>query len=285
MTWEKKYWDIVDRYFWTLHNLGLKSYNLRSFEETETHYLVPKDLLSKTKPIYQRARNDVETVTALRGDEEALNDIFDLTFGIAPDSVLKKLFFDSLAIDDDGPFESLGLEVRQRYGWARHANITQQDGLFVSNKSSLGIEIKLGAKTTPDQIVKNAYLLCLEEQHSGQKENLGLLFIRPDFSSDVMTKECGFVWPDLYDAKCFYEGIPVSKRKNKTVNKFIKQNSDHFYSVLNRMKFGCISWCDFNSSISNILHELDASQQGDQTLHRLLSGFQRQLIIHRNTGI
>ncbi len=285
MTWTTKYWDIVDRYYWTLHNLGLKSYKLKSFAETETHYLIPKKSLPNKNPIYQRVKKDVEVVHTLRGDEEALNDIFDLTFGIAPDQVIKRLFFDRLSIEDDGPFKSLGLEVRQRYGWPQHANITQQDGLFVSEDSALAVEIKLGAKTNPYQIIKYAMLLCYEEQYSGRKRNLGLIFIRPESCSKLLTKESGFEWPELVDPEKFFDSIPISKRSNKRVNDFVELNGGHFLSVLERMKFGCVSWRDFNSSLSKILGELDYSKQGDQTLQRLLEGFQRQILDHRNTGI
>ena len=61
---------------------------------------------------------------------------------------MRELLIEPLGFEDRGPFESLGREVRDRYGWG-NKNVTQQDGLFVSPQSIVGVELKDGFRIKP----------------------------------------------------------------------------------------------------------------------------------------
>ena len=109
--------------------------------------------------------------------EEILNHIFNVTFGIAGDDIISKLFCEPLVIQDSGPFVSLGREIKKRYGLAD--NITQQDALFVTDRSVIGVELKLDSKSSADQIMKYVALMNFEEARANQPMHLGLMFIVP----------------------------------------------------------------------------------------------------------
>ncbi|MCP4308854.1 MAG: hypothetical protein GY788_29060 [bacterium] len=73
--------------------------------------------------------------------------MFNLTVAIAPDTVISSLFLEPLGFVDPGPFESLGREIGERYGCRKSENVTQIDGVFISEKSIAGVELKLGSAT------------------------------------------------------------------------------------------------------------------------------------------
>jgi hypothetical protein len=77
---------------------------------------------------------------------------FDITFSIAPDSIINEIFLKPIGFTDLVPFESIGRESASRYGWGKYDNITQHDGLFVSRKSAVAIEVKLRSKSSRKQI-------------------------------------------------------------------------------------------------------------------------------------
>ena len=58
--------------------------------------------------------------------------------------------------------------------------MTQQDGFFVSRKSLIGVELKLGSASSPEQIAKYMALMEWEEQLTGRRDQLGLLFVVAD---------------------------------------------------------------------------------------------------------
>jgi hypothetical protein len=46
---------------------------------------------------------------------------------MAPDVLLKRVFFEPLGIPDEGPFHSIGLEAWKRYGWSRLEDVSLGD--------------------------------------------------------------------------------------------------------------------------------------------------------------
>ena len=229
---------------------------------------------------------------SLSNKEEILNHIFNFTFAIAADPIISRLFCEPLGIDDQGPFLSLGREVLERYELAE--NVTQQDGLFVSDSAIIAVELKLGSKSWPIQIIKYAALMVLEEKlrQSGgdfRKTQLGLIFIVPNDSLLTHWNDVHLSGPVIdagYLSEISTEKLDRRLKPSTELEKLLAEHQEQFVSVLDRLKLTVVSWTEFRDSIAKIERELDRSkQQGDQTLRKLLAGLRAQIDVHDRTGI
>lgn len=145
MGWTTKYWDIIDGYFWSPSKLGIKSIPNDALERREDYVLVPKQFVNPDGPLYRRICKADEAVERLKRSEEALNDIFDITFAILDDSVIRELLHHAIGIRDEGPIISVG-SIDTHFG-KRMNNLTQHDGFYVAPESILCVEMKLADDT------------------------------------------------------------------------------------------------------------------------------------------
>lgn len=282
MTWERQYWDLIEQLYWTPDYLGLQGISQKHWLKNEGLICLPESLVNASGPLYTRYRRGSENLDWLRGKEEILNHVFNITFAIAPDAVLQRLFFSPLGISDSGPIASLGREIRQRYGWSKSENVTQPDGVFVSDSTAIGVELKLKTNSSPAQLAKYVSLLTWEELASGSRKNLGLLYILPDSSLASHWGLCGLSGPTVDQE--FLDVIRAIDMPRK-ISELVRDRPDHVASVLARLKLGAVSWSWIRQEIESIVAELNPNAAGDQTIQRLLAGFQAQLNDHRDTGL
>jgi hypothetical protein len=283
MAWNGKYWDIVSNLYWTPRYLGLQSISRNKWRVDGDWISVPKGLVTNSSgPLYVRSRKFDELTTYLHGQEEILNHLFNLLFSIAGDAVVSRLLCHPLGLADMGPFESMGREVGSRYGWRESENVTQQDGLFVSTSSVVGVELKLESTSWPEQIAKYIALMIWEEAFSHRRENLGLLFIVPESAISEHWSNVGLNGPNIDES--FVTRLDPERLPKKIYTLF-ETHPDQVRSVLQRIRLGVISWTNFAAQIIEIEQGLDPNRPGDQTLQRLLAGFRDQLERHQKTGI
>jgi len=88
MTWTKKYWDIVDQFYWTPNYLGLKSIPREQWTIEDGVVSIPRDMTNPNGPLYRRTRSGDEYWSFVRRQEETFNHIFDLAFAILPGDVV-----------------------------------------------------------------------------------------------------------------------------------------------------------------------------------------------------
>ena len=281
MGWNQKYWDILEQLYWTPSYLGLGSISQKEWIERDGLVCVPSAFVNRAGPLYRRDVSSDQIVEKLLRQEEILNHVFDLTFGIAGDAIIERLLLQPLGFSDAGSIESIGREIHTRYG-SDAAGVTQQDGLFVSDKSVVGVELKLGARSSPKQIAKYAALLAWEEQRSGDREQLGLLFVIPEAAMARHWEKCGLEGAHIDAA--FLERLDL-QTLNLKLAKYISAERGRIASVLDRMVVGAVSWTTFYDEVLAIEAQLDRDRVGDQTLSRLLQGFGNQLERHKGTGV
>lgn len=233
--------------------------------------------MNKSGPLYARARTADAHKVWLARQEEILNHVFDITFAIAPDMMIERCFAKPLGISDPGPYTSLGREIRQRYGWSRSENVTQQGGFFVSSRSALGVELKLKAKSSAVQIIKYAALFAWEEQHSGPRDALGLLYILETPADERHWRECGTLNGPAVDAKLF-ERIDIIALPKK-VRQLVTENREALLSVQDRMSLSAITWAELEATCIEIRTNLGPAHAGGQSLIRLIDGFIAQIEI------
>ena len=280
--WNRKYWDILDQLYWSPKYVGLTSVRQSLLERSADRVSIPGEILPAGGAIYVRRRKAAAHQDWLRGQEEILNHVFDLTYGIAPDSLIETCFLSPLGLADGGPFSSVGREVRSRYGWTESDNVTQQDGLFVGVGCAVGVELKLGASSSPSQIIKYASLMAWEEILAGRQLDPGLLFVLPTEDHSRHWKTCKLDGPCV-DRRLLAEVAP--EQFPKRIREFLLQNGQHVESVLDRLQLGAISWSGLRATLVVYASTLDPARPGDQTLQRLIEGLVCQIEEHQGTGL
>lgn len=285
MKWNQAYWDNLLQIYWEpTKYLGMRSKARRDCKELDGMICVPMEFVDKNGRLYTRKSKAFALRDGLHKSEEILNQIFNLTFSIAPDAMINEALFKPLGFSDQGRIESVGQsEIAERFQWGSD-NVTQPDAFFVSERSAVGVELKLRSPSSPEQIAKYATLLAWWEESTGtRKSQLGLLFIVPDAArNEVHWRKCGLEYPVIDRTFLAREWkLPMNSR----LREFIEKHRDEVESVLDRMKLCLISWEQLRQSLWGLQASLDKARAGDQTLERLIVGFVAQLDAHQDTGI
>ena len=281
MTWDSKYWDTLDQLYWSPGYLGLSSIPKKQLSENEEFILVPHDQVKKGGTIYTREGNAKSNSVRMKGLEETLNHIFDITFAIAPDEVVQELFHKQAGIADQGPFESIGREIRTRYEWG-NANVTQQDGLLVSSNSVLGVELKLGSKTWCEQVLKYLMIMVQEEKLGGERPDIGLLYITPNSFDEVMQHAGAEKTGGLPES---FLGDFDPAKMNATMRKILEADREALESAASRVSLSHMSWAELAAKCEALIEDLEGKSAGNQTLERLLLGFVSAVKEHSGVGI
>ena len=192
---------------------------------------------------------------------------------IAPDYCIEKFFAEPLGIKNCGEFQSIGREIRTRFGYGG-ASVTQQDGLFVSISNVIGVELKIGAKSSPEQMLKYVSLFTDEERITGPKENLGLIYICPD------PKKLSDLNEFIADRDKLIEIFRVGKLP-KYIQEQFRVSSDHLISNARRVQITFKSWKEHYGDVARFHDRTQEKTAGDQTLRRLLAGYLAQLGEHK----
>jgi len=291
ITWNQKVWDVIRNLYWTPRYVGFSSI---SKDKYPVDCNVPPALVAPGWRLYRRKRKVNDLLKYLSGQEEILNYFLNIAFAIAPDAVLSRLLCAPLDIVDAGPFETFGTEMALRYGW--NENLTQPDMFLTSEKSLVGVELKLDSRSSPMQLAKYVALMAWEQEKTRRRrDTLGLLFIVPEKSLKLHWSKLGVddcsgsdspvepstirrCPPNFFD-KLIHAELPPRVRQ------LFESESGSIRGEIERLRLAAISWKWLRDEIISIESELDCSIRGDQTLQRLLGGLRSQIEEHENTGI
>ena len=268
--WHSKYWDAIDQLYWTPSHLGLRSINKAHWGRDPDMITIPRSMVT-SGTIYTRTGNSRDNAARLHRLEEPLNHIFDITFAITPDPVLVELFLAPFGIRDSAPIDRIGREAQVRYGWGGN-NVTQQDLFLVSPSSAVGVEIKLRSKTWREQVLKYLTLMVCEQRRSGPRESLGLLYITPQKETAAVWKECGAT-PEGRLPPGWLDDCKLA-RMNPTLIRLLSEARDEFENSAARLVLKHTTWDQFVEDCGSVVDRHKPCGGGDDTLVRLLSGFQ-----------
>ncbi len=150
--WNHVYYDILQEIYWDPKMIGRAPAN---------------------PPVFA---NDREMLANLRRTEVSLNHILSLFFSLAPQSFISGLEKEVFGDSTDKTYRSVGIfELRQH---AAH-DPTQPDVFMASSDTCFSIEVKIGAKSDLEQIVKYALLHCSHGKRSGTPSASRLLYLTP----------------------------------------------------------------------------------------------------------
>lgn len=282
MPWNDKYWDMIGNLYWTPRFLGLKSISRKAWRVEGDFVSIPRDFAEQSDgPLYSRVRKLSDLRTYLAGQEEVLNHFFNLAFSIMPDGVIARLLCRPLSIEDPGPFDSLGRDLALRYGWKASENVTQPDGFFLSARSLIAVELKLTSTSWPEQLAKYIALMLWEERQTGQRTNLGLLFIVPELAIESHWETLGLETEKIDSG--FIGRLDTAKLPRRIIDLF-EATSDDVRRIAAQLSMSVVSWSSLIQELQSIEAELCSSSVGEQTLLRLLTGFRTQIETHSGTG-
>ncbi len=275
--------DTIDQVYWWPPYAGLISISQKFWRKGGDRISVPAALVNRSGPLYSRERKAAELHVWMHSQEEPLNHIFDLTFSIAADEAVRSLLFSELGIEEH---ENLSLDrpgrsIKDRYGWG-NVNVTQPDGMFLSDTEAVCVELKLGSPSSPMQIVKYACMLLMEEDFSKTKKELGLLFIVPASALGLHWQKCGLDGPKVDIGIVDRLGTKAPPAK---IQEILQTRMSDLKDVMSRMRLAAVSWSDFDRSFELYLDKVGSSEPGDATLRRLLEGFKQRLRIHQGTEV
>ena len=280
MVWHTKYWDAVEQLYWTPSHLGLRSIPRSQWGEDSNVIQFPREAVQASGSIYTRAGSSIANAERMRALEETLNHIFDITFAIAPDQMIAKLLHAAAQIQDQGPFERVGKEMKTRFGWGE-ANVTQPDGFFVSPSSILSVELKLGSKTRPEQVLKYLAVTHLEECRSGRRAEVALLYITPQ-SPHMIWQQAGGGENGHLPPNFISQFDP--EKLNSRLKRIFLEGYDQLEALSHRLRLAHLSWHELVNGCNKVIAGLEQSRAGDETLARLLLGFVTAVQEHKGTN-
>ena len=146
--WTSEYYDVMEFYYWEPQHLG------------------------KIKNPKSRYNNQFKSLEHIRNMEVSLNHMFNVFFRLTPSKFVSDLLSTTCNVVADSK-----LSMQGRYDVRKFSKMVQPDLLFVSDNINFSIEMKIGAKSSLEQVYKYALLHWLEQQHSGRKRQSVLLYI------------------------------------------------------------------------------------------------------------
>ena len=162
--WTSQYYDTAEFYYWEPQHLG------------------------KIKNPKSRYNNQQDVLDHIQNMEVSLNHMFNVFFRIVPSQFINTLLNETCNIDTSSVIRADvqdNFYMQGRYDVLKFSKLVQPDLLFTSEITNFSIEMKIGAKSSLEQVYKYALLHWLEEKHTGIKKESVLLYmgVKEDFSS------------------------------------------------------------------------------------------------------
>lgn len=271
MAWNQKVFDNLEQLYWSPKKLGLRSVVCRRTED-ESGFIVPGEAGTRSLRVYTRPSTFADWRAEVHRDEDLLNQVIEIAFGIAPAAFLVRSFFAPLGIRTAGPIEVIGREIGARHAALAPQQFTQHDGFYVAPDAIVAMEMKLGARTSVEQLLKYCTLIALEEISQGRKDHVGLIYVVPTTSVAITRRDLLLDDPEAR-ARLWQE--PLAHTNKSRLQKLLRQHGDEIRDVADRLRLEIITWDDFFATL--IATRAAARAAADETLKNLMEGLIAQL--------
>lgn len=282
MSWSKAYWDAIEELYWEPSLLGLKSVSKALRTESPETVSIPRSRIRPGGSIYTRPEKASENFTRLKRLEVPLNHIFDICFSITPSSAMSEIFLTPAKIHDQGKFERLGREIATRFPGFTDNTATQQDGFFASPHTLLGVELKIDAPTSSEQLLKYAALMMAEERHSHRRANLQLTFVTPDVASAKTFAQCKL--DEIGKPSGDYLGSFSNSKLSRVTKNALETDIKHFTDCIERLQVTHMSWSELAKACNNLADKARAAGGLAEALENLMRGMAQAIQDHPRTN-
>lgn len=275
-TWPRAYWDAVDQFYWHPTYLGLGSIAQSKWKRSGNLVCIDESLTNKSGPLYRRVLNSKTYEPFLRAQEETFNHVLDIALAIVPPAEIGTLVsgFTSQKVEDE--YHPIGRSLLERFGFRPSSNITQHDCYLLGAQSIACLELKFDSPTSLNQLAKYMWLCLKEEDFTGKKDRLDLVYIAPGNATRKIEKDLGFSLDELrfQDISRF-----TNSKTNKEIARSFEERFNCFEEIASRMKISAISWGEFKKVLETRISELKKNGQ-DKTLVRLYEGLVEEISRH-----
>ena len=217
------------------------------------------------------------------GDENALNDVMNVTLALLPDGFHQRLADRSIPgrLDLSAAVDAThDYPLRYRYA-ETGGDVTQPDHLHVGPGGMLGIELKVRAKSSVKQLLHYAVLaICEERLHQQESQHL-LIILSP---RDSLRKAMDVQINDAEEARgAMLAGVEDYLAASSLRRKFV--TAEELSGVIPRMTIAHLGYAEFVATMR--AEEDGSSGPAASTLRRLIDGaeaeFRRHAAIARCT--
>ncbi|WP_303550584.1 hypothetical protein [Shimia thalassica] len=271
MAWNDKVLDNLEQLYWSPKKLGLQSVKFAPTED-RSGFVVPRDSVVDGARLYTRSSSFLEWRAAIHRDEELLNQMIEIALGIAPTAFIARAFFAPLGIETAGPIEVIGREVGARHAALAPQQYTQHDGFYVAPDAIVGMEMKLGARTSIEQFLKYCTQIALEEITHGRKKHVGLIYLVPEKLVASTRRDLALDDPSVREQ--VWED-PLAHTDKSRLRTLLRYHGTKIRDVGERLRLDIITWDTFLETLLETREVARLSE--DETLGNLMDGLIAQV--------
>ena len=283
--WTEMYWDVFSEIRWSPGLIGMESFKGWECTVGKDGELPTKTDKKPKRSVYRQTilrdgeKDDRKVTEHVMRQERGFNGLLDLVVGLTPGVVLSDLFDPFVGLNDRHDYRAFGRDLHTRFDNGSSEIGTQQDGFLTASNSILAIEIKFGASTSLGQLAKYCLLMLLEEERTGQRDSLSLLYIVPKERINRISEKIGCSLQTI-DGGVADEVIETQKGRNF---RLLSERREALVELLDRLRVRVISWGDLANALRAKVNQLGDSD-GDRTLANLLVGFADEIEANPETG-
>jgi|SaaInlLV_10m_DNA_3_1039740.scaffolds.fasta_scaffold15591_2 hypothetical protein len=243
--WTSEYYDAMEFYYWEPQHLG------------------------KIKNPSSRYNNQFQSLEHIQNMEVSLNHMFNTFFRLSPNGFTNSLLNTTCGVATNNKFLMQG-----RYDVRGFSNVVQPDLLFTADNINFSIEMKIGAKSSLEQVYKYALLHWLEQQHSGVERQSVLLYIGKGGFQDLWSEKFTNI-QDVIDAAIQSNIDKLKTRAEKVEGMAI--DWDEVENVLSKTVIGYCNYQDFSEILNNYSNSLHSDSDCYETVAKLFDGLTEEL--------
>lgn len=246
--WTSEYYDVMEFYYWEPQHLG------------------------KIKNKKSSYNNQKQVLEHIQNMEVSLNHLFNVFFRLAPASFTNEIIHEFFNVNIEE-----GLMQQGRYAVSEYSSLVQPDLLFSSKETNFSIEMKIGAKSSLEQVYKYSLLHWLEQNHNNKKEETKkslLLYIgKSDFKS--LWKEHFSTVEELKEAVIVsdIEKLKIKASKNEEV----EINWEEVADLVKKTTIAYCTYYDLASLLQHKISKLSKRNDESETVLKLYTGLYLEL--------
>ena len=249
--WTSEYYDVMEFYYWEPQHLG------------------------KIKNKESRFNNEKKALQHIQNMEVSLNHLFNVFFRLTPSSFTHKMISEFFNKKIEEKFTLQG-----RYAVSKFSALVQPDLLLSSNETNLSIEMKIGAKSTLEQIYKYALLHWLEQNQNKKTKKSLLLYIGKDDFTNLWSER----FSTIEELKKNVLSSNIEKLQNKASKvESVEINWDEVQDLVGKTIITYCSYSQFASFLKIFIGQISVNSEASETIEKLFNGLyceleRRQLI-------
>ena len=240
------------------------------FESLEFFYWEPQHL-GRKKHADSKLDSIVKVREHLRVMEVTLNHHFSQFLSLAPHEFRRQLFQRIFSSPFEGDYRMHGRGVEEAYG-LRQA--TQPDLFFTSTDNVVSLEMKLGAKSSIEQVIKYALLGLADEIACGREKNHYLAFLAPGAFSSLWKEG----WSDVGQLTSMLHKADIAAFLEKQPNEF-RMRSSRLRRIVETVKLGHITYREVTEFLQGIAPS--ATSGGAEVYRNLIDGLVGELKLRK----